>query len=119
MPTRVAVLDDDSSVRRALARLLKTEGMLVGSYATSDELFDALALETPDFLILDLQMPKMDGLDVLRHLRRLALCVPTIILTAHEEAGSREACLREGAVEYLRKPLNAELLLRTIGRLLA
>src|SRR5260370_1216409 len=118
-PTRVAVLDDDPSVRRALARLLKTEGMVVDPYATSDQLFDALALESPDCLILDLQMPKMSGLDVLNHLGQLGVGVPTIILTAYDDARSREACLNAGAVDYLRKPLTAERLIQAIGRILA
>jgi len=111
----VVILDDDVSVRRALARLLKTEGMVVTATATSDQLFDALTQETPDCLILDLQMPGgMSGLDVLKRLEQLGVRIPTIILTAHGAAGTREACLNAGAAEFLRKPVDADLLIETI-----
>jgi DNA-binding response OmpR family regulator len=112
--THIAILDDDPSIRSALARLLKEKGMVVNPYATGGQLFEALALEQPDCLILDLQMPEMSGLDVLNRLRQQGFCIPTIILTAHEEAGSRETCLSAGAAEYLHKPLNADLLTQTI-----
>jgi FixJ family two-component response regulator len=114
--THVALLDDDPSIRRALARLLEGEGMVVNSYATSDELFGALAAGSPDCLILDLQMPKTNGIDVLRQLERLGIRIPTVVLTAHEEAGSREACLNAGAAEFLRKPPDVGRLLQAIAR---
>jgi CheY-like chemotaxis protein len=118
-PTHVAVLDDDPSMRGALVRLLKAEGMVVSPHATGALLFESLAFEKPDCLILDLQMPNMSGLDVLNRLRQLALSIPTVILTAHEEAGPREACLNAGAAEYLHKPLNPTLLIQAIERILS
>ena len=112
--THVAILDDDPSIRTALARLLKAEGMVVGSYATSDQFFGTLALERPDCLLLDLQMPGMTGINVLDRLGQLGVRIPTIILTAHDAAGSREACLNAGAAEYLRKPVDADRLIQAI-----
>jgi FixJ family two-component response regulator len=116
--THVAVLDDDPSIRSALVRLLKAEGMVVSPYATGDELFAALALERPDYLILDFQMPRISGLDVLNRLRQSGVRIPTIILTAHQEAACREACLNAGAVACLHKPVNAGALLWAIKRAL-
>lgn len=116
-PAHVAVLDDDDSIRTALARLLKSEGMAVGSYATSDQFFGALALQIPDLLILDYQMPGMNGLDVLKYLGQRQIRIPTIMITAHDEAGLRSACLNAGALAYLNKPLNPEHLIRTIGKI--
>ena len=78
--THVAILDDDPSIRTALGRLLKAEGMVVGSYATSDQFFGTLALERPDCLLLDLQMPGMTGINVLDRLGQLGVRIPTSFL---------------------------------------
>jgi FixJ family two-component response regulator len=112
--THVAILDDDPSIRTALSRLLKASGMIARAYATGEELFESLALNCPDCLLLDLQMPKMSGLDVLNCLRQRQIRIPTIVITAHSEAGSRSACLNAGAVAYLHKPLDADQLVQTI-----
>jgi CheY-like chemotaxis protein len=89
--------------------------MVVQTYATGDELLESLALKCFDCLILDLQMPKMSGLDVLNHLRYRQIRLPTIVITAHDEPGSRSACLNAGAAAYLCKPLDADHLIQTIG----
>src|SRR6188472_1071982 len=113
--TRVAILDDEPWVRTALSRLLKAEGMVVESYGTSDQFFEALAQEIPHLLILDFEMPGMNGLDVLKHLDQRQICIPTIMLTGHDEAGLRSDCLNAGAIAYLNKPINPEHLIRTIN----
>lgn len=112
--THVAILDDDPSVRTALGRLLRTAEMIVDCYATGDQFFASLALNSPDCLIVDLQMPLMSGLDVLKCLRQRHIPIPAIIITAHDEAGSRTACLNAGAVAYLSKPLDIDHLIQTI-----
>ena len=109
----------EREVSAATNRLLKAEGMVVSPHATGDELFAALALKEPDCLILDLQMPQTSGLDVLNRLRESRVHLPTIILTAHQEVGYREACLKAGAVACLNKPLNANVLLQAIDQALA
>jgi FixJ family two-component response regulator len=111
---RVAILDDDPSIRSAIGRLLRTSNIAVDSYATCMELFDSIAEFDPDCLILDLQMPGMTGLDVMQYLSHRGLRFPTIIITAHDEAGSREMCLGVGARAYLRKPLDADELFHAI-----
>ena len=110
----VAILDDDQAVRNALGRLLRAVDMLVASYATAAELFASLAEVIPDCLLLDLQMPETNGLDVLRQLKARCILVPTIIITAHDQESSRQTCLEAGAVGYLRKPLNTDQLIRMI-----
>jgi FixJ family two-component response regulator len=110
----VAILDDEASIREALSRLLTTPGMIARAYATSDELFESVALECPDCLVLDLQMPDMSGLDVLKYLNQRQIRIPTIVITGHDVKNSREACMNAGAVAYLLKPLDVELLVDTI-----
>lgn len=111
---RVAILDDDASIRSAIGRLLRTSNMTVNTYATCMELFDSIAGFAPDCLLLDLQMPGMSGMDVMRYLTQRGMSYPTIIITAHDEVGSREMCLGGGATAYLRKPLDADELFDAI-----
>jgi FixJ family two-component response regulator len=112
--TRVAILDDDQSVRTAIGRLLRTSQMEVDAFATSIELFNAIERQPPNCIVLDLQMPGMDGIDVLRFLSQCGVHIPTIVITAHDEAATRNRCLGAGAVAYLRKPLDGDELLKTI-----
>ncbi len=114
-PLHITILDDDLSVRTAIRRLLKTSDISVDLYATSMELFDGISGHSPDCLILDLQMPGMNGLEVMNYLSHIGVHVPTVVITAHDEPGSRETCLAAGASAYLRKPLDADELLGAIG----
>jgi CheY-like chemotaxis protein len=114
-PMHVAILDDDQSVRTAIGRVLKMSEMTVDACGTSLELFDAMAEKSPDCLVLDLQMPGMNGFDVMKYLGRRGLRIPTIVISAEDEPNSRENCLVAGATAYLRKPLDADELLKTIN----
>ena len=116
----VAILDDDQSVRTALGRLLNASDMDAEAFATGVELFSSFARRgKPDCLVLDLQMPGMNGLDVLNYLREMNLRVPTVVITAHDEPGACEACIRAGAALHLRKPLDANALLAAIEKAVA
>ena len=117
--THVAILDDDQSVRTAIGRVLKTSEMTVDSCATSGELFNVIAGNCPDCLVLDLQMPGMNGFDVMKYLNRRGVSIPIIVISAHDEPGSRENCLCAGATAFLRKPLDADELVKTIGDVVA
>jgi FixJ family two-component response regulator len=117
--THVAILDDDQSVRTAIGRVLKISEMTVDSCATSSELFSAIAGRCPDCLVLDLQMPGMNGFDVMKFLNRRGVSIPIIVISAHDEPGSRENCLCAGATAFLRKPLDADELVKTIGDVVA
>jgi len=109
-----AILDDDPLARVALVRLLKTTGIVAQDYGTSDELFEAVARKRPDCLLLDLEMPEMSGLDVLKYLDERHIRIPTIIISGHNEADHRSGCLKAGALSWLSKPLDPEHLIRTI-----
>ena len=113
----VAILDDDPSVRAALVRLLKGAKMIADAYATSGELFEAIARKCPDCLLLDLQMPEMDGVEVLKYLDQRHIRIPSIVITGSDEAGSRATCLNAGATGYLSKPVDAAQLIQMIDRI--
>jgi FixJ family two-component response regulator len=117
--TRVAILDDDVSVGTAIERLLNASRMEAKSFATSAEFLASLENGHPDCLVLDLRMPGLDGMDVMHRLRQCGISLPVVVITAHDEPGSRERCLGAGASAWLRKPLDAIELIVTIDSAIA
>lgn len=112
--THIAILDDDQSVRTAISRLLKASEMTTESFANCVELFTFLKHDALDCLILDLQMPGLNGIDVLRCLQQCGQCLPVVMITAHDDASTRESCMSAGAAAYVRKPLDVDALLDAI-----
>ena len=108
-------MDDDPSVLKALARLLSARAFAARTYTSAHEFLSALSDGLPECLIVDLQMPEMTGLELQRHLTRSGLRIPTIVITAHNEASVRERCEFAGAVAFLSKPLQDTALLAAIG----
>jgi FixJ family two-component response regulator len=115
----VAIVDDDSAVRKGLARLLGACAIRARSFASAREFLESLSGEVPECLIVDLQMPEMTGLELQGELSRLGARIPTIVITAHNERGLRERCLAAGAAAYLIKPLDGTLLLSSIDSAVA
>jgi len=111
----VAIVDDDSAVRKALARLLCASAIEARTFSSGREFLDSLPSGTPDCLIVDLQMPEMTGLELQLELARTGARLPTIVITAHNDVGLRERCLAAGAAAYLLKPLDERTLITTIG----
>ena len=110
---RILVVDDDLAVRRSIDRALRLEGYEVVTVGTGREALDAVASSPPDALILDLQLPDLDGLQVCRHLRSTGNDTPVLMLTARQEIDDRVQGLDAGADDYLIKPFAlAELLAR-------
>ena len=111
---RVAIVDDDGSFRRALARLLTASGLEVETFATGEAFLDWLPLHRPDCLLLDLQMPGLTGLEVQKELECKGSSFPTIVITARDDSKSRSDCLAAGAVAYFCKPIQGAELLAAI-----
>jgi FixJ family two-component response regulator len=101
----VAIIDDDPALLKALARLLRTHALTVATFQSGQQFLASLPEPLPDCLILDFQMPGMTGLEVQQDLARKGIRIPTIIITAHDEAGIRERCKSAGAIAYLAKPV--------------
>jgi FixJ family two-component response regulator len=111
----IAIVDDDKPFGTALRRLLSACGLAATTYDSGREFLDSLESSRPDCLLLDLQMPGLDGLAVLRHLADAELHLPTIIITAHDEPEARAQCLAAGAVGVLCKPVEQAELLELIA----
>lgn len=111
---RVAVVDDDQSVRKALERLLRASGFEAVTFSSAHEFFYFLETRHADCLILDLHMPGMNGLEVQRRLTQSGFRVPVIVVTGHDEPQARTQCLSAGAAAYFSKPFDDKALLHAI-----
>ncbi|HEX6210919.1 MAG TPA: response regulator [Methylomirabilota bacterium] len=114
---RVAVVDDEASVRTSLRRLLSAFDLDAETFASGQEFLDSLLERSPDCLVLDLQMPGLSGLEVQRRLAADGVRVPTIIITADDAPETRERCLSAGTAAYLCKPFDDRTLLAMVTRL--
>ena len=114
MPS-VAIVDDEEGIRKALRRLLRASGLDAESYANGQEFLNAAAEKQPDCVVLDLHMPGMSGLQVLRKLKSTGQLLSVVVITAHDEPETRNQCMNAGACAYLRKPLEDRLLLNAIS----
>jgi FixJ family two-component response regulator len=114
IPRWIAIVDDDPSVLNALARLLRTRGLGARTFTSARDFITSLSDGLPECLIVDLQMPEIDGLELQRRLRLSGVRIPAIVITAHNEADARERCMSAGAYAFLAKPLQDTTLLAAI-----
>ena len=119
MKGKILVVDDEETTRRSLADILRLEGLQVKTAAYGEAAVEALQQETFDLILLDLKMPGMDGLDVLRIASKLASDTQVILLTAHGSLESAIAALRLGAHDYLLKPASPTQIIRSVNSGLA
>src|SRR5262249_52362253 len=117
MPT-VFVVDDDDDVRVSIAGLLRSAGLRAEDFATAPEFLNRQRGEEPSCLVLDLQLPGMDGLDVQRELADSDDSMPIIFVTAHGDIPTTVRAMKSGALEFLTKPFDDEHLLDMIRQAL-
>jgi FixJ family two-component response regulator len=110
----VAVVDDDGSWRAALQRLLSSEGFLVRSFASAEDFLKSGKLHETGCLIADIRMPGMSGLDLQAKLNADYCPIPTIFISAHGDERIRLQAMRGGAVKFLAKPFDDEVLLESV-----
>ena len=113
----IAVVDDDESVCRALGRLVRTFGMDADTFTSGQDFIDAISARPAyrvDCVVLDQQMPGLNGLQVQEQLAGLRRSLPVIFITAHEEPGVRQRALEAGAAAFVRKPFSDEVFVETI-----
>jgi two-component system response regulator MprA len=115
---RILVVDDDRAVRESLRRSLAFNGYSVDLAQDGQEALEMITSDRPDALVLDVMMPRMDGLQVCRHLRSTGDDLPILVLTARDSVSERVAGLDAGADDYLPKPFALEELLARMRALL-
>ncbi|MFE7131291.1 response regulator transcription factor [Streptomyces sp. NPDC057638] len=115
---RILIVDDEPAVREALQRSLAFEGYVTEVAADGIEALAAAEASRPDLIVLDIQMPRMDGLTAARRLRQAGSTVPILMLTARDTVGDRVTGLDAGADDYLVKPFELDELFARIRALL-
>lgn len=112
---RIAVVDDESSVSRAIKRLIRSAGMDVDTFTSGAEFLRTLADRAPDCVVLDMHMPELTGSDVQALLAQLGSKVPVVIITGRCVPGARARAMAAGARAYLLKPVDDWVLLGAIA----
>ena len=115
----VFVVDDDEAVRRFLGGLIASVGLRVEAYASAREFLDAFEPGAPGCLLLDIRMPGMSGLELQKELAEREVRLPVIILTGHGDVQVAVHAMKAGAVDFIEKPFNNELLLDRIQKAVA
>ena len=115
----VYVVDDDEAIRRFLRGLIPSVGLRVETYATAQEFLDAYQAGSPGCLLLDIRMPDISGLELQAELKRRGIDLPVIILTGHGDVRVAVHAMKAGAVDFIEKPFNNELLLHGIQKAIA
>ena len=105
--TRVLIVDDDPASRRLLEVRLRPLECDVATAANGEQALSAIRRDPPDLVLLDLQMPRMGGIEVLRALRKEGVEIPTIVITAHGSIETAVEAMKEGAYDFITKPIDA------------
>jgi two-component system response regulator FixJ len=110
----VHVIDDDEALRESLIFLLRTAEIEARSYASAAAFLDALPLKGVTCVITDVRMPGLSGIDLLRRVKELGIEVPVIVITGHGDVPLAVEAMRYGAVDFLEKPFDDEILLQSV-----
>jgi FixJ family two-component response regulator len=110
----IAIVDDDPSVRKGLKRLIRSAGWTAETFASAQEFLDGPRTAVPSCLVLDLQMPGLSGLDLQKRMAEVEMDIPIVFLTGHGNIPASVQAMKAGAIEFLTKPVDDELLLKAI-----
>jgi FixJ family two-component response regulator len=110
----VAIVDDDDSVRGTLKELLRAAGFSSQTFASAEDFLGSGHQQETACLITDIRMPGMSGLELQARLNAERCRIPTIFITAHGDEEMRFQALRAGAVEFLPKPFDDEVLIESV-----
>jgi FixJ family two-component response regulator len=113
-PRCVAIVDDEAPMREALLDLLDEAGLPAYAFASAEEFLESGRQYECSCLITDIRMPGISGLDLQARLNAARFRIPIIFITAHGDEDMRTQALRAGAVEFLAKPFDDEVLLETV-----
>ncbi len=116
--SRIALVDDDRNILTSVSMTLEAEGFEVETYHDGQSALDAFGQRMPDMAVLDIKMPRMDGMDLLQRLRQKSSNLPVIFLTSKDDEIDEVLGLRMGADDYVKKPFSQRLLVERIRALL-
>ena len=115
----ILFIDDDMPWSETAARVLEEAGFEVRLAHDGDQALDLLAQETPALVILDVHLPRLNGLQLLRDFRERNRSTPVLMVSADDQAGIQDRAMADGAWAFLRKPLALPLLVRAVERYVA
>jgi FixJ family two-component response regulator len=110
----IAIIDDDEAMQDSLRDLMEAAGLPARCFGSAEEFLESDLHCKAGCLIVDIRMPRMSGLQLQARLKEEGCNLPIIFITAHGDARMRIQTMREGAVEFLAKPFDHQLLLRTV-----
>ncbi len=113
---KTLVIEDESATLKQLAKVIRKEGFEVAVAENGSVGLDIFKNEHPDIIVTDLKMPDIDGLEVLRQAKRISPNVPVILITGFGETDTAISALREGMFDYIKKPIDLNLLILALGR---
>jgi len=114
MTKLIAIIDDDEAMQDSLRDLMEAAGLVARCFGSAEEFLESGLHRQAACLITDILMPKMSGLQLQARLKDQECDIPIIFITAYGDARMRIQAMREGAVEFLAKPFDHQLLLKTI-----
>ena len=113
-PRLIAIVDDDEAMQDSLRDLMEAAGLVARCFGTAEEFLASDLRAQAGCLIVDIRMPKMSGLQLQARLKEEGRNIPIIFITAHGDSRMRIRAMREGAVEFLTKPFDHQLLLKRV-----
>ena len=117
MVSKIALVDDDQNILTSVSLALEAEGFIVDKYIDGEQGLNGIKRRPPDLLVLDIKMPKLDGIEVLERLRKTSN-LPVIFLTSKDDEVDEAMGLRIGADDYIKKPFSQRLLVERIKAIL-
>jgi FixJ family two-component response regulator len=115
----ISVVDDDESIRRTATFLIQSFGFQAAAFESAESFLKSVQLHDTSCLLVDVQMPGMNGLELQSELTAAGRGIPIIFITAYENRDARRQAIEAGAVAFLAKPFNDEELLRAVRLALA
>jgi len=110
----IHLVDDDESIRRSVSFMLRTSGYIVKTYTSGVEFLKDIKAAVPGCILLDVQMPEVNGLEVQKRLREQGILFPVIVMTAHGDVAVSVQAMKAGAADFIEKPFEKAVLLGAI-----
>ncbi len=114
---KILVVDDSATNNILLQSILEEEGYFVNVAFGGKEAFQLLKAQKPDLILLDIMMPEIDGLSILREIKKDNAEIPVIMVTAKDDLQSQDEAKSAGALDYIQKPINVDLVIDKVKQL--